>query len=95
MKKKGLGRGLAAIFSEAEEDYGKNLLFDEGDEIITFTPSYEQFSSLAKSIHANVLSLPLYEENNWKYDLNEIEKNIHENTKAIVIIKINQFHILK
>ncbi|MBO5285893.1 MAG: ParB/RepB/Spo0J family partition protein [Clostridia bacterium] len=33
MKKKGLGRGLAAIFSEAEEDYGKNLLFDEGDEI--------------------------------------------------------------
>ena len=35
MKKKGLGRGLAAIFSEAEEDYGKNLLFDEGDESVS------------------------------------------------------------
>ncbi len=29
MKNKGLGKGLAAIFSEAEEDYGKNLLFNE------------------------------------------------------------------
>ncbi len=29
MKKSGLGRGLSAIFSETEEDYGKNLLFDE------------------------------------------------------------------
>ena len=29
MKKAGLGRGLSAIFSETEEDYGKNLLFDE------------------------------------------------------------------
>ncbi len=64
-------------------------LFDENDEIITFTPSYEQFSSLAKSIHANVISLPLYEDKNWKYDIIEIEKNIHENTKAIVIINPN------
>ena len=31
MKKSGLGRGLSAIFSETEEDYGKNLLFDAGD----------------------------------------------------------------
>jgi ParB family chromosome partitioning protein len=29
MKKSGLGRGLSAIFSETEEDYGKNLLFDD------------------------------------------------------------------
>ena len=32
MKNKGLGRGLSAIFSETEEDYGKNLLFDEGED---------------------------------------------------------------
>lgn len=64
-------------------------LFDENDEIITFTPSYEQFSSLAKSIHANVVSLSLYEENNWMYDINEIEKNINCNTKAIVLINPN------
>lgn len=31
MKKSGLGRGLSAIFSETEEDYGKNLLFDAGE----------------------------------------------------------------
>ena len=64
-------------------------LFDKNDEIITFTPSYEQFSSLAKSIHANVVSLPLYEENNWMYDINEIEENINKNTKAIVLINPN------
>ena len=27
---KGLGKGLSALFSETEEDYGKSLLFDEG-----------------------------------------------------------------
>ena len=64
-------------------------LFDENDEIIAFTPSYEQFSSLAKSIHASVVSLPLYEGKNWMYDLNEIEKNINPNTKAIVLINPN------
>ena len=64
-------------------------LFDENDEIITFTPSYEQFSSLAKSIHASIVSLPLYEEKNWMYDLNEIENNINSNTKAIVLINPN------
>ncbi len=31
MKNKGFGRGLASIFSEAEEDYGKNLLFNEDE----------------------------------------------------------------
>ena len=29
MKAKGLGKGLSALFSETEEDYGKSLLFDE------------------------------------------------------------------
>ena len=28
---KGLGKGLSALFSETEEDYGKSLLFDEGE----------------------------------------------------------------
>lgn len=28
---RGLGRGLSAIFSETEEDYGKSLLFDESE----------------------------------------------------------------
>ncbi|HCY51320.1 MAG TPA: chromosome partitioning protein ParB [Clostridiales bacterium] len=29
MKNKGLGKGLASIFSDAEEDYGRNILFNE------------------------------------------------------------------
>ncbi len=29
MKAKGLGKGLSALFSETEEDYGKSLLFEE------------------------------------------------------------------
>ena len=29
---RGLGKGLSALFSETEEDYGKSLLFDEKDE---------------------------------------------------------------
>ena len=30
---RGLGKGLSALFSETEEDYGKSLLFDEKDEV--------------------------------------------------------------
>ena len=29
MKAKGLGKGLSALFSETQEDYGKSLLFEE------------------------------------------------------------------
>ena len=28
---RGLGKGLSALFSETEEDYGKSLLFDEAE----------------------------------------------------------------
>ena len=31
MKNRGLGKGLSALFSETEEDYGKSLLFDEDE----------------------------------------------------------------
>ena len=64
-------------------------LFDKGDEIITFTPSYEQFSSLAKSIHVNVIELPFYEEKGWMFDFEELENNIHSNTKAIILTNPN------
>ena len=29
---RGLGKGLSALFSETEEDYGKSLIFDEGED---------------------------------------------------------------
>ncbi len=29
---RGLGKGLSALFSETEEDYGKSLIFDEGEQ---------------------------------------------------------------
>ena len=29
---RGLGKGLSALFSETESDYGKSLLFEESDE---------------------------------------------------------------
>ena len=29
---RGLGKGLSALFSETEEDYGKSLLFEEKEE---------------------------------------------------------------
>ena len=29
---RGLGKGLSALFSETEEDYGKSLLFEEKDD---------------------------------------------------------------
>ena len=32
MKAKGLGKGLSALFSETEEDYGKSLLFEEAED---------------------------------------------------------------
>ena len=29
---RGLGKGLSALFSETEEDYGKSLIFDEKED---------------------------------------------------------------
>ena len=31
MKNRGLGKGLSALFSETEEDYGKSLLFEDDE----------------------------------------------------------------
>lgn len=46
---RGLGKGLSALFSETEEDYGKSLLFDEGEK-----PSKEGVTELdIGSIFAN------------------------------------------
>lgn len=64
-------------------------LFEENDEIITFTPTYQQFSSLAKSIHVNVIEIPYYEEKGWMFDFDELENSIHSNTKAIILTNPN------
>ena len=45
---RGLGKGLSALFSETEEDYGKSLIFDEEPKAKQESaPEYEQLSLFA------------------------------------------------
>ena len=60
-------------------------LIEPNDEIITFTPGYQQISSLAESLGANIIELKLYEDKGWQMDFDELERVITEKTKAICV----------
>ena len=62
-------------------------LLDKNDYVLTFTPSYQQFIDLPKSLGCNIITLKLYEDNNWLPNFNEIEKAF--NTHKIKMLIIN------
>ena len=60
-------------------------LIEPNDEMITFTPGYQQVSSLAESLGAKVIELELKEEKGWQVDFDELEKAITDKTKVICV----------
>ena len=55
------------------------------DHILSFLPTYQQLYSFPESLGVEVDFIHLKEENEWKIDFEELEKNIRENTKMICL----------
>ena len=60
-------------------------LLDNGDEVVSIVPTYQQHYSIPKSIGANVKLFFLKEENNWLPDIEELKKNVTKKTKLICL----------
>jgi aspartate/methionine/tyrosine aminotransferase len=60
-------------------------ILNPGDEFIYFDPAYPAYASCANYHGANVVPIPLYEAKNWRMDLDELERRVSDNTRAIMI----------
>lgn len=60
-------------------------LLSTNDHILSFLPTYQQLYSFPESLGVEVDFIHLKEENDWKIDFEELEKNIKENTKMICL----------
>ena len=60
-------------------------LLSANDHILSFLPTYQQLYSFPESLGVEVDFIHLKEENDWKIDFEELEKNIKENTKMICL----------
>ena len=60
-------------------------LLEQGDEVVSIVPTYQQHYSIPESIGAKVKLLFLKEENNWLPDLEEFENNITKETKLLCL----------
>lgn len=62
-----------------------NVLLSEGDHVIVVDPAYQQLQSVPKAIGCDVTLWRLRPENDFRYDLTELEQLIRPNTRLIVI----------
>jgi aspartate aminotransferase len=62
-----------------------SALLSPGDEFVYFDPAYPAYASCASYLGAKVVAIPLLEEKNWRMDLDELERRVSDNTKAIMI----------
>ena len=61
------------------------LLCQVGDEVILSNPGYPCYRNFALACHAEPVCVPLYAENGFQYDINEIRKKITSRTRAIFV----------
>jgi aspartate/methionine/tyrosine aminotransferase len=62
-----------------------NTLLDAGDHIVTIYPAYQQLYAVAQAIGCDVSLWKLREENQFRYDLDELEQLVTSKTKLIVV----------
>jgi aspartate/methionine/tyrosine aminotransferase len=60
-------------------------IVNEGDEVICPNPAYPAYESVLKFVKANIKYLPLREENNFSFDLDELKSLITNKTKLVII----------
>ena len=75
------------VFSGAEEGIFifMNVLLHKGDNIIVQTPCYQSLFEVATSVGASISEWVMEEDNNWQLEINQLQKLIKANTKAIII----------
>ena len=61
-------------------------LLSKNDKVLTFTPSYQQFIDLPKSLGAKVITLKYHEDNNWLPNFKEIKDIFSKHRIKMVII---------
>ncbi|CAF1013796.1 unnamed protein product [Brachionus calyciflorus] len=61
------------------------VLANRGDNIIIPKPGFSIYKTLAGTLGINVKYYSLLEENNWEIDLEELESQIDDRTKAIIV----------
>jgi aspartate/methionine/tyrosine aminotransferase len=66
-----------------------NALLESGDEVIVVSPGYRQVWGLAKNAGCRVKETHLRAENNWRLDIDELERLAKPKTKLISIVNPN------
>ncbi len=61
-----------------------NVLLNQNDHVITVSPCYQSLSEVVKSINCDVSYWKPNEEN-WLFDVNDLEKLIQKNTQLIIL----------
>ena len=56
-----------------------------GDRVVSFTPGYQQFTSLPESFGCRVHTIPLKEENGWMPDDQDLEEAFREEVRMLII----------
>lgn len=64
-------------------------LIEPTDNVVSIVPNYQQFHSIPKSLGAEVRDVHLMPEEGYRLKLEELRKNVDENTKAILFTNPN------
>ncbi len=62
-----------------------SAILSPGDEFVYFDPAYPAYASCANYLGAKAVGIPLHEEKNWRMDLDELERRVSDDTRAIMI----------
>lgn len=83
----GLSAENITCFSGAEEGIfaALNVLCKKGDHVIAFGPCYQSLIEIPKACGAEVTTIDLKPENEWRINIDEVKQAIKPNTKCIII----------
>jgi aspartate/methionine/tyrosine aminotransferase len=62
-----------------------NTLLEPGDHVVAVYPAYQQLYAVAEAIGCEVSRWELRPENDFRYDLNELERLVRPETKMVVV----------
>ncbi|MCC7004747.1 pyridoxal phosphate-dependent aminotransferase [Candidatus Nomurabacteria bacterium] len=65
--------------------YMINALIDEGDEVIVPNPCFPIYGSVTEYLGGKVVPIPLKEQNDFNFSIEELEKSITPKTKLLII----------
>lgn len=60
-------------------------LLEPDDCIIAYTPSYQQFTDLPRSIGCRVIELPLYEDDQWQPKIEDLKQAFQHRIKMVIL----------